>query len=197
MTITRRNALAQTGKALTAALVASVAAPGTAAALDHVAPHHEKVRRLARELAAELDGWMDGQFMAEIHPSKSRPDPVGFVELDKRDDRRWIVSPEMSAAIEAHRKAYAAWLAVLDLSDSAVLGREPTKTETRRYDRADIREEKTLFALCTLPARNAAEHHAKAKHLLTLDRKRHLAADHYTALLRSMMWAHRYRPHSV
>jgi hypothetical protein len=97
-----------------------------------------------------------------------------------------VVSPQMQAAIDAHRTAFNALEAACRCTDEVALERPGTKQETVIYDRAGRDERVTLLALCGYRACSDAERRAKAEYLLNFERRNQLLEEHTRAILRSM-----------
>jgi hypothetical protein len=93
----RRDVLATTGAALSAALV-GIASNTRMAAAKPVENPWARVRRLSVELSHALADEDVGGFYAEVHPATDRPRPVAFIATDTTD--------RVKEAIRAHKAAY-------------------------------------------------------------------------------------------
>jgi hypothetical protein len=93
----RRQALATTGAALSAALV-GIAASTRRAATEPSEHPWARVRRLSTELSQALAHKDVGGFYAEVYPATDRPRPIAFVATD--------TMALLQDAIRTHKVAY-------------------------------------------------------------------------------------------
>ncbi|MFD2053796.1 hypothetical protein ACFSQT_12080 [Mesorhizobium calcicola] len=84
---------------------------------------------------------------------------------EETEIERQKASPELRAAIKAHRDADAYWKSVCTCTDSAILGREATAEEHQKWEDANDGEYSALWDVCRFPARSTADLAAKGRHL--------------------------------
>ena len=165
----RRQALATTGAALSAALVGITA--GTRPASSEPVEHPwARIRRLSTELSEALADNAVGGFYVEIYPATDRPRPIAYVATDSMD--------RLQEAIRAHHDAY-----------QRLLRGEERRCSDRRFAALVRAEDRAFMALLRLPCPSLSAVQLKAFYLERARPamvERSLAADEAAALLRSL-----------
>lgn len=162
----RRQALATTGAALSAALV-GIAPTSPAQAAEHP---WARVRRLSTELSQALAHDDVGGFYAEVFPANDRPRPIAYVVTDTMD--------RLQEAIRAHHDAY-----------QRLLRGEEQRCSDRRFAALVRAEDRAFRVLLALPCPSLSAVQLKAFYLERARpamAERSLTADEASALLRSL-----------
>lgn len=98
------------------------------------------------------------------------------------------VSNLLARAIKCHLAAYAYFESATYLSDSMVIGREPTAEDKAHYDAASDAESVALTAVCAFPAIRPVDLAAKGAHLLKFHGWQYasMTEEHFRVLLETM-----------
>jgi len=187
----RRDALAATGAAMSAALGSLALSTSIASATAPAEAPIDRVNRLARELAMAMDTWMDDvssvrreHWVAHIHPASARPFPIAFEDVS---------APAATTTVRDLIRTVEQTISDLnDASDgidkvaAEQEGRRVTFGDWRRWAIANRAEREAIIALCGHKCGTPAEYAERARYLLMYDQRMNLQPEHITALLESM-----------
>lgn len=117
------------------------------------------------------------------HDSAAVPVAAGTGHTNAAED----ISAALAEMICDHCVALSELNRISHRTDAIILGREPTRKEWRRLEKASDQERQSLMRLCAFPATNDAERHAKASCLLALFDGNDPSREHVAAILGSML----------